>query len=102
MAGEGNFAARLTALLLKGAGAEGTKIAVGVQTTVAAADTIATGLDSVTAVIVTLEDDPVAGAATATGVPSATAGSIVIKTWNSSFAAGTTFGKRVSWIAIGR
>lgn len=93
-------------------GADGVRMASGQHTTVAAADTIATGLALVSAVIVSMDDDPVDGVmhVTATigdqaGAPAA--GSIIIKGWKSTDAdatliAATTFGKKVNWIAIGQ
>ena len=92
--------------------AAGYKIARGVHTTVAASDTVVTGLATVVAIIATLGSDPVAGAQfiTATigdqaGAPAA--GSVYIKSWkatatgDTALIAGTTFSKLVNWIAIG-
>ena len=92
--------------------AGGYKIARGQHTTVAASDTIATGLALVVAVVATLEGDPVDGAQYVTAIvgdqaASPVAGSIIIKSWkatNSSTTtviAATTYSKKVNWIAIG-
>lgn len=109
IAGTDRTAALSTAIA---AVAAGYKIARGVHTTVAADDTIVTGLATVVAVVATLGSDPVAGAqfVTATignqaGAPAA--GSIQIKSWKATATgdtaqiAGTTFSKLVNWIAIG-
>ena len=90
----------------------GVKIRRGQHTTVAAADTIATGLTTVVAVLATLESDPVIGADSVSaqvgnqaGAPAA--GSVIIKTWKPTATgdvtpvAATTFGRLVNWIAIG-
>lgn len=92
--------------------AAGLKIARGQATTVAAADTIATGLATVIAVVASLEADPIDDPFMVTaqvGDQSAApvAGSIIIKTWKNTGgtdptpAAATTFSKKVNWIAIG-
>lgn len=87
------------------------KVVRGQHTTVAASDTVVTGLATVVAVVAQLDDDPVDGAMHVTasigdqlGTPAA--GSILIKTWKSTDAdatliAATTFTKKVNWIAIG-
>lgn len=88
------------------------KVVYGQHTTVAAADTVVTGLATVVKVIVTLDSDPVTGAQTATatigdqaGAPAA--GSVILKTWkatataDTAVIAATTFGKKLNWIAIG-
>ena len=77
----------------------------GIHTTVAASDTIQTNLRKVVYAVATLSSDPVAGAATATvEIPDqiANPGKLTIKTWNTSFAAGTTFSKSVHYIVFGR
>lgn len=86
-------------------------LARGQHTTVAASDTVVTGLATVVAVVAQLDDDPVDGCMHVTssignqaGAPAA--GSIYLKTWKSTDAdatliAATTFGKKVNWIAIG-
>ena len=92
--------------------AAGYKIARGVHTTVAAADTIVTGLATVVAVVATaqsdLTDDLTAVTATIgdqAGSPAA--GSIIIKSWKNTSgtdptpAAATSFSAVVNWIAIG-
>jgi len=96
---------------IEGASA-GYKIARGVHTTVAASDTVVTGLATVVAVVATLESDPVldpimvtASIGNQSNAPAA--GSVYIKTWQPTAAndvtpiAATTFGKKVNWIAIG-
>jgi len=83
----------------------------GSYTTVAAADTVATGLRKVVAVMATLSSDPVAGCAAATAsIPDQVTGpgNITISTWqptaqaNSIPTAATTFSKVVNWVAWGR
>lgn len=92
--------------------AAGYKVARGQATTVAAADTIVTGLATVVAVIASLESDPTDNPFMATAqigdqAGSPAAGSIIIKTWQNTTgtdptpAAATTFGKKVNWLAIG-
>lgn len=100
----------ISMLLVPQAG--GYKIARGQATTVAASDTIVTGLNTVVAVVAVLDDDPVAGCQDVTasignqaGAPAA--GSFLLKTWKSTatadtaLIAATTFGKKVNWIAVG-
>lgn len=88
------------------------KIARGQHTTVAASDTLVTGLATVVAIIVDLEDDPVdtcqfASAAIGDQAGAPAAGSVYIKTWmitsdaDSTLKVATTFGKKVNWLAIG-
>lgn len=91
--------------------ASGYKVARGQHTTVAASDTVVTGLTTVVSVVASFDDDPVDGAQHASasigdqaGTPAA--GSVLIKTWKStdadaSLVAATTFAKKVNWIAIG-
>jgi hypothetical protein len=86
-------------------------LARGQHTTVAASDTVVTGLATVVAVVAQLDDDPVDGCMHVTasigdqaGAPAA--GSVLINTWKSTDAdatliAATTFSKKVNWIAIG-
>lgn len=92
--------------------ADGYKIARGQHTTVAAADTVVTGLTTVVAVVATLDADPgldplLVTASTGNQAGAPAAGSIYIKTWKPTAAndvtpiAATTFGKKVNWIAIG-
>lgn len=84
----------------------------GQHTTVAASDTIVTGLATVVSVVATLDSDPVddpclvtASIGDQAGAPAA--GSILIKTWKNTGgtdptpAAATTFGKKVNWVAYG-
>lgn len=84
----------------------GARIAYGQHTTVTASDTKATGLTSVVACIANLDSDPILACAWATAKKD-TGGNILIKTWKPTGAgdttpiAATTFGKVVSWAAIG-
>ena len=84
----------------------------GQATTVAASDTIVTGLRTLVGVVATLDSDPVAGAQFVTasigdqaGTPAA--GSFLLKTWKATAAgdtaliAATTFTKKVNWTAFG-
>lgn len=83
----------------------------GQHTTVAAADTIVTGLAAVQGIIAVLDDDPVDGVMDVSasigdqaGAPAA--GSALIKGWKSTdgdatLIAATTFGKKVNWVAWG-
>ncbi len=88
------------------------KLARGQHTTVAASDTVATGLTTVVAAVASLESDPVltcdralAAIGDQAGAPAA--GSILIKTFmptatgDATPTAATTFTKKVNWIAIG-
>lgn len=90
----------------------GYKVARGVHDTVAAVDTLATGLATVVAAVVTLASNPTMDPITVTadvgdqaGAPAA--GSIYIKSWkptaanNCELIAATTFAKKVNWVAIG-
>lgn len=102
------------ALNVKGVAA-GYKIARGQATTVAASDTIITGLATVVSAYANMDDDPVVGCSFASasigdqaGTPAA--GSILLKTWkpttagvagNPDVIAATTFTKKVNWIAVG-
>lgn len=95
--------------------AAGYKIARGQQSTVAAADTVVTGLTTVVSAVAVLESDPLDTVSVATcqigdqaGSPAA--GSIIIKTWkpttggaagNPTLIAATVFTKKVNWIAVG-
>lgn len=92
--------------------AAGYRVARGVHTTVAASDTVVTGLATVVSVVSTLESDPAldpllvsASIGDQAGAPAA--GSVLINTWQATAAndatpiAATTFGKKVNWIAIG-
>ena len=99
-------------LLTQGVAA-GYKFARGQHTTVAASDTVVTGLATVVAAIAVIETD-VDGVTLSqvtcqigdqAGSPAA--GSIIIKTWkatsvsNPTLIATTVFSKKVNWIAIG-
>lgn len=85
------------------------KIAAGQASTVTAADTIVTGLTTVTSCVAVYEADPIVAAELATcvigdqaGTPAA--GSIIINSWKTiggTPAAATTFSKKVNWIAYG-
>jgi hypothetical protein len=92
--------------------AAGYKLARGQHTTVAAVDTVVTGLATVVAVVAVLDSDPTldplfvtASIGDQAGAPAA--GSVYIKSWQATAAgdvtpiAATTFGKKVNWIAIG-
>jgi hypothetical protein len=92
---------------------DGYKVVHGQQTTVAASDTVATGLSVVLFAAAQLESDPVIGcdrALAAIGDQAGTpaAGSILIKTFKPTASgdatpiAATTFTKKVNWIAIGK
>lgn len=98
-------------LLAQGVAA-GYKLARGQHTTVAASDTVVTGLTTVAAVVACLDSDPgldpllvTASIGDQAGAP--VAGSIYIKSWQATAVgdctpiAATTFGKKVNWIAVG-
>jgi hypothetical protein len=87
-------------------------IAFGQSTTVAASDTIVTGLTKLSMVVACLNDDPgddpewvTASIGDQAGTPAA--GSFLLKTWKNTSGtdptpvAATTFSKKVNWIAIG-
>jgi|SRR5882672_3667812 len=88
------------------------KIASGQVTTVAASDTIVTGLRAVLYAVASLEDAPILNCDHAqavigdqAGTPAA--GSILIKTWKRTASgdatpiAASTFGKKVNFVAFG-
>ena len=88
------------------------RIARGQQTTVAASDTVVTGLTKVVAAVASLDSDPgddpmlaTASIGDQAGFPAA--GSILVKTWKNTGgtdptpAAASTFSKKVNWIAVG-
>jgi hypothetical protein len=88
------------------------KTVAGQHTTVAASDTIVTGLRKVLYAVASLDDAPVAGAQFAQAVVGDQAGtpasgSILLKTWKATATAdtaqiaATTFGKKVNWVAVG-
>lgn len=91
--------------------AAGYKLARGQHTTVAASDTVVTGLTTVVAAVACLDSDPgddpllvSCSIGDQAGTPAA--GSILIKTWKTDGAdptpsAAGTFSKKVNWIAIG-
>lgn len=97
-------------LLTQGVAA-GYKIARGQQTTVAAVDTVVTGLTTVVAVVASYDDDPgdanlLVSATIGNQAGAPAAGSIIIKTWKTDGVdptpvAATAFGKKVNWIAVG-
>lgn len=87
-------------------------IVAGQSTTVAASDTIVTGLSLLVGVVATLDSDPVddpfmvtASIGDQAGTPAA--GSFLLKTWKNTGgtdptpAAATTFSKKVNWWAFG-
>lgn len=84
----------------------GIKIARGQHTTVAAADTVVTGLASVVAVVVSFNAVPVSGADMVTAsigdqAGSPAAGSVIIETHEADYTDAVTFSRVVNWIAIG-
>jgi len=98
-------------VLMGGAGG-GLRVARGQQTTVAASDTVVTGLNTVVAAVACLDSDPTDNPEWVTcsigdqaGAPAA--GSILVKTWQNTSGtdptptAATTFTKKVNWIAVG-
>jgi hypothetical protein len=102
--------AQINALVVGVAG--GYKIARGQHTTVAASDTVVTGLATVVAVIAILDDDPspdplFVSASIGNQTDAPVAGSVYIKSWkptaadNTAPVAATTFSKKVNWIAVG-
>jgi hypothetical protein len=93
-------------------GGGGLRVARGQQTTVAASDTVVTGLNTVVAAVACLDSDPIdnpewvsCSIGDQAGAPAA--GSILVKTWQNTAGndptptAATTFGKKVNWIAVG-
>jgi len=91
--------------------AAGYKIARGVHTTVAASDTVVTGLTTVVSIVASLGTDQADATMAVTasvgdqaGTPAA--GSVIIKTWRTDGAdptplAANAFTKLVNWIAVG-
>lgn len=88
------------------------KLARGQHTTVAAADTVVTGLTTVVAAMASLDSDPsdnvyIVSATIGDQAGTPAAGSIIIKSWAGASAsdytptAAGTFSKLVNWIAIG-
>ena len=90
----------------------GYRIAAGQHTTVAASDTLVTGLTEVKLAVAVLDSDPgddpflvTCSIGDQAGAPAA--GSILIKTWKNTGGtdptpiAATTFSKKVNWIAVG-
>lgn len=87
------------------------RMAHGIHTTVAASDTLVTGLNKVICCVVSKNDDPIDAAMTVTcdigdqaGSPAA--GSVLIKSWlwtdaDASHVVATTHSKDVAWIAFG-
>jgi hypothetical protein len=87
-------------------------VAYGQHTTVAASDTVVTGLNAVAAVVASYDTDPAdanlfvsASIGDQAGTPAA--GSILIKTWKTADGtdptptAASSFSKKVNWIAVG-
>jgi hypothetical protein len=93
------------------AAAQGIRQVSGQHTTVAASDTVVTGLAKVLGLVVQLDSDPVDGAMHATGsigdqAGAPAAGSVLVNTWKSTdgdatLVAATTFSKLVNWLAWG-
>jgi hypothetical protein len=86
-------------------------MASGRHTTVAASDSVTTGLREVTYATATLQSDPILAVSNVTvDIPDqiANPGKITIKTWKATSAsdttpiAATTFSKNVQWICYGR
>lgn len=88
----------------------GGNTARGQHTSVAASDTVVTGLASVAGVIASLDADPglnpgLASASIGDQAGAPAAGSVLLKTWQFTDAthptpiAATTFGKKVNWLA---
>jgi predicted RecA/RadA family phage recombinase len=88
------------------------RTARGQHTTVAASDTVVTGLTKVVSVVASLDSDPTdnpmlvsASIGDQAGAPAS--GSILIKSWQNTTGtdptpiAATTFAKKVNWIAVG-
>lgn len=98
--------------VLLGASEGGLKLVGGQATTVAASDTIVTGLSLLYGAVATLDDNLIddpswvsASIGDQAGAPAA--GSFLLKTWKNTGgtdptpAAATTFSKKVNWIAFG-
>ena len=83
------------------------KVASGEHTTVAAADSVVTGLSKVLAVVVSLGQDQADALMAATCAVPSSGGTITIKTWQNTSgtdptpAAAGAFSKKVNWIAVG-
>lgn len=88
------------------------RMAHGIHTSVAASDTVVTGLSTVVAVICSADADPIdandvvtASIGDQAGTPAA--GSILIKSWmttgdgDRTKKVATTFSKKVGWVAFG-
>ncbi len=107
MAGEGNVGKNLAAILFQDANAAGVRMVAGTHATVAASDTVDTGLEQVFFAWAQLESDVAADPAIAQAVVGDQAGtpvsgSILIKTWTAAGVVATAFTKNVRWFAIGR
>lgn len=98
--------------VMNGPAAVSLRVARGVHTTASAADTVATGLASVVAVVATFQADPqddpfLVTATVGDQAGSPAAGSVIIRTWRNTGGtdptptAATTFSRAVNWIAIG-
>jgi hypothetical protein len=94
------------------AAGSGLRAVAGQTTTVTASDTVVTGLNTVVAVVASLDSAPVLTCAQASasigdqaGTPAA--GSVLIQTWmptdstHPTLIAATTFSKKVNWVAYG-
>lgn len=104
--------AKVSVDIVAGAAA-GYMIARGQHTTLAAVDTVVTGLTTVVAAIACLDDDPTLAntqwvtCSIGDQAGSPAAGSIIISGWIPTAAgdvtpkAAATFGKKVNWIAVG-
>jgi hypothetical protein len=83
------------------------KIVAAQHVTVTASDVVKTGLQRVTAAMVTLASDPTDDPLHVSVVIPGSGGDLTIKTWKNTSGtdptpiAATTFGKAVSWIACG-
>lgn len=106
MSGEGNLGRE--ASLIRTERRSDLQIDYGNHTNVAASDTVATRLNVVLAVVVSLKDDPAASADVAlvsadvgdqAGTPAA--GSFLLKSWELDATVATTFGEEITWIAVG-
>lgn len=88
------------------------QVRYGTHTTVAAVDTVVTGLAVVLAIIVSPDSDPIDAASSVTatagdqaGTPAA--GSVLINSWmmtsdaDVTLKVATTFSKKVGWVAFG-
>lgn len=83
------------------------KVAFGQHTTVAASDSVVTGLATVLMVVACLDDNPGDDPFLVSAVKPSSGGTITIKSWKNTSGtdptpvAATTFSKKVNWIAVG-